>query len=196
MDLMAYISDKDLNTMAEKASQAQAIISKMKQLTDFAQAIEGKAKNEDATLAIAVGVSGKNDGALNDADADQNFDGDLFINLSDAIKTAVEAYQEKLHDELLALKDAQTQPDQPAVKQITITFNANGGTGTAPEPITGDQNSQVALPENTFTAPDGKVFLRWSSNAQGNGGHGGVAGDNVTLDTADSFTMYAIWGTK
>ena len=43
---------------------------------------------------------------------------------------------------------------------FTITFNANGGTGSM-EPVTVEEGSRYVLPACSFTAPDGQEFKAW-----------------------------------
>lgn len=44
----------------------------------------------------------------------------------------------------------------------TVTYNANGGTGTMTDPNSPyTENTQVTLLENTFTAPEGKIWDSW-----------------------------------
>ena len=50
-----------------------------------------------------------------------------------------------------------------ALATHTITFNAGDGSGTM-EAISIDGVADYILPESTFTAPDGKVFVGWSVN--------------------------------
>ena len=73
--------------------------------------------------------------------------------------------------------------DIPVVT-YTLTFDANGGTGsmTAKTGLTGE----YTLPANEFTAPSGKQFKGWSLTADG---------ETVTkVDMTENRTVYAIWG--
>ena len=72
--------------------------------------------------------------------------------------------------------------DIPVVT-YTLTFDANGGTGsmTAKTGLTGE----YTLPANEFTAPSGKQFKGWSLTADG---------ETVTkVDMTENRTVYAIW---
>ena len=72
--------------------------------------------------------------------------------------------------------------DIPVVT-YTLTFNANGGSGTM-APIA-DLNGEYTLPANGFTAPSGKQFKGWSLT---------TAGEIVTkVDMTENRTVYAIW---
>ena len=72
----------------------------------------------------------------------------------------------------------------------TLTFDANGGTGTM-DAVSGRVGVGVQLPACTFTAPDGKDFLCWNTQADGNGTRY-YAGS--TFMPAASQTLYAEWG--
>ena len=68
---------------------------------------------------------------------------------------------------------------------FTVSFNANGGSGTM-DPV--ENVSEYTLPENGFTAPDGKVFKCWSV-------------DDVEMDPGETIAVeadtvvYAEWET-
>ena len=66
----------------------------------------------------------------------------------------------------------------------TVSFAANGGTGTMAD-VTGI-SGEYTLPENGFTAPDGKQFKAWSVD-----GNEKAVGDKITV-TANT-TVTAIW---
>ena len=67
----------------------------------------------------------------------------------------------------------------------TVSFNANGGTGTMAN-VTG-VTSSYTLPTCTFTAPTNKQFKGWATSASGTV----ITGTSITV-TADT-TLYAIW---
>ena len=73
-----------------------------------------------------------------------------------------------------------------AKNYYTVTFAANGGTGTMAD-VTGI-SGEYTLPENGFTAPDGKQFKAWSVD-----GNEKAVGDKITV-TADT-TVTAVWET-
>ena len=73
--------------------------------------------------------------------------------------------------------------DIPVVT-YTVSFDANGGTGTMTD-VTG-VSGEYTLPANSFTAPDGKQFKAWSV-----GGVEKAAGDKITV-TANT-TVTAVW---
>ena len=70
----------------------------------------------------------------------------------------------------------------PAVT-YTLTFNANGGTGSM-TPIA-DLTGEYTLPANGFTAPSGKQFKGWSLTTDG--------AIVTKVDMTENKTVYAIW---
>ena len=70
------------------------------------------------------------------------------------------------------------------VVTYTVSFDANGGTGTMAD-VTG-VSGEYTLPANGFTAPAGKQFKAWSV-----GGVEKAAGDKITV-TANT-TVTAVW---
>ena len=71
-----------------------------------------------------------------------------------------------------------------AAKTYTVSFDANGGKSTMAD-VTGI-SGEYTLPENGFTAPEGKRFKAWSVN-----GTEKAVGDKITV-TADT-TVKAVW---
>ena len=84
-----------------------------------------------------------------------------------------------------AVRISATYEDIP-VTTYTVSFDANGGTGTMAD-VTGI-SGEYTLPENGFTAPDGKQFKAWSVD-----GNEKAVGDKITV-TADT-TVTAVWKT-
>lgn len=76
-------------------------------------------------------------------------------------------------------------PVNPPVTTYTVSFNANGGTGTMAD-VTVISGSYT-LPVCTFTAPKGQQFKGWATSASGEVISG--TSINVTANT----TLYAIW---
>ena len=74
--------------------------------------------------------------------------------------------------------------DTDPATTYTVSFDANGGTGTMAD-VTGI-SGEYTLPANGFTAPDGKQFKAWSV-----GGNEKAVGDKITV-TADT-TVKAVW---
>ena len=71
------------------------------------------------------------------------------------------------------------------VTTYTVSFDANGGTGTMAD-VTGISGSYT-LPANGFTAPAGQQFKGWATSASGT-----VITDASITVSADT-TLYAIW---
>ena len=71
-----------------------------------------------------------------------------------------------------------------AAKTYTVSFDANGGKSTMAD-VTGI-SGEYTLPENGFTAPEGKQFKAWSVD-----GNEKAVGDKITV-TADT-TVTAVW---
>ena len=64
---------------------------------------------------------------------------------------------------------------------FTITFNANGGTGSM-EPVTVEEGSRYVLPACGFTAPDGQEFKAWEiGGVEYNAGDGYVVLGNTEI---------------
>lgn len=72
------------------------------------------------------------------------------------------------------------------VTAYTVSFNANGGTG-AMEAVTGVSAGAYTLPENGFTAPSGKRFKGWSTEATGE------VIEGTTYPVTGNVTLYAVW---
>ena len=67
--------------------------------------------------------------------------------------------------------------------KYTLTFDANGGSGTMTPKA--DLTGEYTLPANEFTAPSGKQFKGWSLTTDG---------ETVTkVDMTENKTVYAIW---
>lgn len=115
--------------------------------------------------------------------------------LADQYRETIAKVTEQMNAEIEEIRDKWQQaqePEQPSI-QIYISFNANGGTG--------DMNVQYLTQGDTFTypacgytPPEGMEFLKWSSNATGDGAYNGLVGDELdTTPIASSLTLYAIW---
>ncbi|MBQ2840996.1 MAG: InlB B-repeat-containing protein, partial [Oscillospiraceae bacterium] len=80
-------------------------------------------------------------------------------------------------------------PDFGGAATYTVSFEANGGTGTMAD-VNGVAGTYT-LPENGFTAPDGKQFKAWAIGSVG--GTQKMPGEKITVN-ADT-VIYAIWET-
>ena len=74
------------------------------------------------------------------------------------------------------------------VVTYTVSFAANGGTGTMAD-VTGI-SGEYKLPANGFTAPAGKQFKGWATSADGSV----ISG--TTYEVSSDTTFYAIWESK
>ncbi|MDO5014912.1 MAG: InlB B-repeat-containing protein, partial [Clostridia bacterium] len=70
-------------------------------------------------------------------------------------------------------------------EQVTVSFDANGGTGTMESEII-NKGSNYTLPESTFTAPAGQEFYYWEVN-----GIEKAVGDVITVN--EDTTVKAMW---
>ncbi|MDE7300681.1 MAG: InlB B-repeat-containing protein, partial [Clostridia bacterium] len=75
---------------------------------------------------------------------------------------------------------------------VTISFDANGGTGTM-TPITKTYGNTLSLPANGFTAPADKTFQGWSDTANGSVLGNGEKLVEPLVKADDTVTLYAIW---
>ena len=74
--------------------------------------------------------------------------------------------------------------------QVIIQFDANGGTGTPPQAVSVQKNSNYTLPSNSGLTRTNYEFDGWSKNP--NATSGSAPGSQIeVLDTG--FTLYAIW---
>ena len=72
----------------------------------------------------------------------------------------------------------------------TVTFDANGGTGTAMAQL--DVENSGTLPANTYTRT-GYTFAGWSTSANGNVEYADQAAINATSTSKGPVTLYANW---
>jgi len=74
----------------------------------------------------------------------------------------------------------------------TVTYNLNGGSGTAPTETNKVYNQTFAAAgTSTMSAPIGKSFKEWNTASDGSGTAYAV-GDTITMP-ASNLTLYAIW---
>ncbi len=78
-----------------------------------------------------------------------------------------------------------------SVSTYTITYNANGGTGTMTDPNSPyTSGSSVTVLSNSFTAPSGMTFNGWNTASNGSG-TSYAAGDHFNISA--NTTLYAQW---
>ena len=74
----------------------------------------------------------------------------------------------------------------------TVTFNANGGSGTMPTQTFTTISGIEQINLNAFTPPAGYTkFQYWTTNSDGTGD---IIGDNQYVSTAQNYILYAHWG--
>ena len=86
--------------------------------------------------------------------------------------------------------DSSTNPSTPETPKTTytITFNANGGTGSVAS-ITEVAGTEITLPESTFTKED-YIFAGWATTADGDVSYS----DKAKITLTGNITLYAKWG--
>ena len=85
-----------------------------------------------------------------------------------------------------ASPDTEVVVGEGEARSFTITFNANGGTGSM-EPVTVEEGSRYPLPVCGFTAPVNMQFSGWALSAGGS-----VIADGAIMVTSN-ITLYALW---
>ena len=73
---------------------------------------------------------------------------------------------------------------------FTVTFNANGGSGTPPVSQTVAEGSSIIVPSNNELSRSGFRFGGWNTNAMGTGTNHGVG---TTLTPTSNITLFARW---
>ena len=79
---------------------------------------------------------------------------------------------------------------QWAYDTFTVSYNANGGTGSVSSDLNREYNSTYTTKSNGFTAPANKHFTGWNTQANGSG-TGYAAGATFTI--TGNVTLYAQW---
>ena len=80
--------------------------------------------------------------------------------------------------------------DEEKKQPCTVTFDANGGSGTAPAALTAAPGSGITLPNESGLEKNGYDFRGWNTDASGTGTNYS-AGSSYTV-TGD-ITLYARW---
>ena len=84
-----------------------------------------------------------------------------------------------------------TEAQSIIVTYYTVTYDANGGSGTAPRETDKTADELFTTAYNTFTAPNGWQFHEWNTKADGTGFGYGEGGE--IFMPANNLTLYAIW---
>ncbi len=90
------------------------------------------------------------------------------------------------HYSLVWVQSPEYTVTKPATTTYTVSFNANGGTGTMAA-VTGVAAGAYTLPANGFTAPAGKQFKGWATSATGS------VITTATYNVTGNVTFYAVW---
>lgn len=79
----------------------------------------------------------------------------------------------------------------------TVNYHANGGTGSTSATTTSFNITKTpTIASNSFTAPTGRKFIRWSTSSTSRSGTNYIPGNTYpfTSDETSSVTLYAKWG--
>ncbi len=88
-------------------------------------------------------------------------------------------------------KTAYSMQEVTIAAVYTVTYDANGGAGDAPEKSDKAEDETFTAVDNTFTAPDGKRFKEWNTESDGTGT--GYPEGAAIIMPADNLTLYAVW---
>ena len=80
---------------------------------------------------------------------------------------------------------AEWEENTPVVTEYTVSFNANGGTGSMTSQTS---TGEYTTPQNGFTAPEGKIFGGWLVNNEGE-----ILDIGQTIEIASDITLYPQW---
>ena len=75
---------------------------------------------------------------------------------------------------------------EPVEDKYTVSFNANGGSGTMAS--VADVKGDYVLPQSTFTAPEGNHFTGWKVNNEGE-----LKEVGATIQVNANVAVYAQW---
>jgi uncharacterized repeat protein (TIGR02543 family) len=84
----------------------------------------------------------------------------------------------------------ETEP--PAPTQYTVTFDTNGGNGTAPSAQTVNAGSSIIIPGSDGLSYSGRTFDGWNTNSSGTGTTYSV---DASYTPTTNITLYAKWNT-
>lgn len=94
--------------------------------------------------------------------------------------------------------DAKANDTARAGRTVTVTFNRNGGSGTAPTQQSVEAGETITFPEAGSLSRNGYAFVGWSTKSDHDGSAGNVMESpiyqpNETYTVTDNTTFYAIW---
>ena len=78
------------------------------------------------------------------------------------------------------------------INQYTVTYNANGGTGSVPNQQSGNYNATVNVGFSPVPTKSNAVFLGWSTNS-GATSPTYTSGGTKTITLTGNVNLYAIW---
>ena len=77
-----------------------------------------------------------------------------------------------------------------STSRAILSYDANGGAGTAPDSVAKPTDKSFTVAANTFTAPANKVFTGWNTKADGSGNS---YQPNASVSISADTTLYAQW---
>lgn len=94
--------------------------------------------------------------------------------------------------------DAKANDTARAGKTVTVTFRANGGSGTVPTQQSVEAGETITFPEADSLTKNDYAFVGWSTKSDHDGSAGNVMEfpiyqPNETYTVTDNTTFYAIW---
>jgi uncharacterized repeat protein (TIGR02543 family)/LPXTG-motif cell wall-anchored protein len=89
-------------------------------------------------------------------------------------------------------KDVVLYPYYISTEKFAVAYDANGGTGNVTDVKGYAQGAYADVSDNSYTAPEGKVFLNWNTSATGDGVTY-YPGDKVKINETN-VVLYAQWG--
>lgn len=87
--------------------------------------------------------------------------------------------------------DEEDPETPPEVEKYTVTYYANGGTGSLPEQQTVEKGQTVVIAHNTLIAPEDKIFKEWNTESSGAGTSYAAGQSDVVVNS--KLDLYAIW---
>ena len=93
---------------------------------------------------------------------------------------------------LLAGCDLDQHTDDKKIPTYTVTYYANGASGTVPDAQTVNSGSNIAVPDQGSLSYQGKTFNGWNTNANGSGTPIAVG---FLLTVNSDITLFAQWQT-
>lgn len=139
----------------------------------------GSISPTSVSLTADSGVSGSTNNFTISGTIDSNFKKDF--TLSNVTSSATISITTSSTEKRAAIWNANYE----AATTYTISYNANGGSGT----MSSTTGTNPAVADCTFGAPSGKQFSYWHTTSSGTGGTTYAAGDTPKKN----LSLYAIW---